>query len=147
MRMRLTILIAFALTYIPVTAQIENTFNFTCALNYVAPLGELGQVYKKTPSYQIGFTKEKKYKKKQSSNGIVLGYLAMDSKYDTLIYEIITDSGLEYGKIHYNTYYSFQLMYTAQHDYYFSKSISFFYGYEAGFHFNIYGHYLEDPFF
>jgi hypothetical protein len=38
MRMRLTILIAFALTYIPVTAQIENTFNFTCALNYVAPL-------------------------------------------------------------------------------------------------------------
>jgi hypothetical protein len=132
---------------ISMMAQIESSFHINGDLNYLRPLGDLGQVYKKTKNYQLGFIKSKKYKKKQSSVGVTLGYLSMDSKFDTLIYEIITNNGIEYGKIHYKAYRSFQLLYNSQHDLFVSKFVALFYGYDAGVHFNIYGHYLEDPFF
>lgn len=145
--MKIVIPIAFILTSISVAAQIETSFDLNCKVDYLKPLGELGQVYKKAPNYQFGFTKSKKYKKKQSSVGVSIGYLSMDSKFDTLIYEIITNNGVEYGKIHYKTYQSFQLLYSSQYDISANKLIALFYGYDAGVHFNIYGHYLEDPFF
>lgn len=145
--MKIVIPIAFILTSISVAAQIETSFDLNCKVDYLKPLGELGQVYKKAPNYQFGFTKSKKYKKKQSSVGVSFGYLSMDSKFDTLIYEIITNNGVGYGKIHYKTYRSFQLLYSSQYDLSVSKFVALFYGYDAGFHFNIYGHYLKDPFF
>jgi hypothetical protein len=140
-------LIAFVVLSISTVAQIENSFEVNGMVNYALPLGELGQVYKKTPNYQIGFSKTKKYKKKQSSVGVNLGYLSMESKFDTLIYEVATDNGIEYGKIHYQTYRSFQLLYSTQHDVSVNKFVALFYGFDGGFHFNIYGHYLNDPFF
>jgi|JI10StandDraft_1071094.scaffolds.fasta_scaffold136772_3 hypothetical protein len=145
--MKIVVFLTFVLSSISGAAQIETSVEVKGMVNYALPLGELGQVYKKAPNYQMGFAKSKMYKKKQSSVGISIGYLSMDSKYDTLIYEIITNNGVEYGKIHYKTYRSFQLLYNSQYDLSVSKFVALFYGYDAGFHFNIYGHYLKDPFF
>jgi hypothetical protein len=57
--MKIVVFLTFVLSSISGAAQIETSVEVKGMVNYALPLGELGQVYKKAPNYQMGFAKSK----------------------------------------------------------------------------------------
>ncbi len=138
------ITLCFALTLVSVASfgQLE----ISAGSSYEIPLGEMRDVYKGSPAYQLGFLKSHQYKKKRNSWGVLLGYASLTPRADTLYYEVETNNGIEYGAIHYENYVAYQLMFTGRYDILLSKKMEFFYGYDMGLHYTKFAYQLQGPY-
>jgi hypothetical protein len=116
---------------------------FSGAILYEMPQGDLGTIYSPAPLYQISYQRLSNYKKKLNSFGVNLGYMSMSSQKSSFNYLVELDGVTSIGKATYSTYNSYQLFFNYQTGRILNKVIEVFGGVDLGFNFTTYQYSLN----